>query len=134
MQIPLLILVACLGLFLFFALMMVQMFLEVSKALGAVRTLAKALIPVSAPTRLERRHGLRSEQLDPIRHRCGQLPEPTRGWWCRLEENLEKYTSPEGREGWFLMVTPREALREETVCERLYNSSLLSKTGYCSLK
>jgi hypothetical protein len=123
MHIPFLILVACLGLFLFFALMMVQMFLEASKALGAVRALAKALASVSPASRLERRHGLRSDQLDPVRHRCGQLPEPIRGWWYRIEESLEKYTSPEGREGWFLTAPPREVLREETVCERLYNSS-----------
>jgi hypothetical protein len=123
MHIPFLILVACLGLFLFFVLMMVQMSLEASRALGAVRSLARALTPVSPASRLERRYGLRSDQLDPVRQRCAQLSGPARAWWFRIEESLEKYTSPEGREGWFLVVPAGEVLREETVCERFYNSS-----------
>jgi len=123
MHIPGPIIGACVGLVLLFTVLLAQMLSGASKAHQAMRSLWKALAAAAPSSPLERRSGLRNDHLQAIRSRCSQLQEPMRAWWSRIEENLEKYVAPDGREGWFLAVSPRDVLREETVSERFYHSS-----------
>jgi hypothetical protein len=123
MSIPVPILAACAGLVLLFAVFLSRMLSEGLRTRSALRRLELILHSLSEENGASRGDGLSSETLAKLRERCGSLPEPMRGWWRRIEDNLLSYTGADGRQGWFLAATPREILPEESVSERHYHAS-----------
>src|SRR5436305_5870355 len=99
MSIPVPILAACAGLVLLFAVFLVRMLREGARTLSALRRLDHILRSVTPADGNARRDGLDGGTLSQVRERCSHLPEPMRGWWRRIEDNLLSYTAPAGREG-----------------------------------
>src|SRR5436305_1542899 len=81
---------------------------EGARTLSALRRLDHILRSVTPADGNARRDGLDGGTLSQVRERCSHLPEPMRGWWRRIEDNLLSYTAPAGREGWFLEGSARE--------------------------
>lgn len=74
-----------------------------------------AFADVQALSRDRRRAGLSASQWDEIQARGSNLTGLAREWWARLDDCAERYTSPEGENGWFLTRAHGEVLPEETL-------------------
>lgn len=74
----------------------------------------------------ERREGLPLSKLEEIRSRCGPLRGLPARWWEHIDENIEGYTSPEDREGWFLTERPRNLLGYDATIARHFHASLFN--------
>lgn len=122
LEIPLIIQIACAGLIALFAWFISRMLLECRATIRSLRELQTALSGTTL-RREERRHGLQLRDIEEVRARCESLSEPVRRWWHTLEDNLERYTSPDGHEGWFLSCEARTALPEEPLVARSYHAS-----------
>jgi hypothetical protein len=96
------------------------------RTLGNIRQIRKPLSEIPPLKRNERRNGLPLEKLEKIRSKLDVLPSPVKRWWWAIDDSIEKYTSPSGQEGWFLLDEPRKLLPEDTVIDRYYHSSFYS--------
>jgi hypothetical protein len=72
---------------------------RLSNELGALHAAWSGVEPLA---RDERRAGLEPRKLAEIYGKCKSLKGLSRTLWHTVEENLEKYTSAEEKEGWFL--------------------------------
>ncbi len=75
---------------------------------------------------LRRRNGLSLAELDEFRVRGEKLPGAPSEWWKSLEYHVERYTSPEEVEGWFLTEPARQLLPYEAAIGRQFNASFFS--------
>jgi hypothetical protein len=121
--IPLTILIVCFGLFVLFAVVLTRMLAETARATRSMRTLARSLKGVPVTARHDRRAGLGDIEIGALRHAGGSLGDPMKSWWARVEDHLERYVTPEGRSGWFLVAPARAVLPEEVVTDRLYHAA-----------
>src|SRR5579884_375415 len=106
MSIPVTILAACAGLFLLFGIFLARMLKEAGRTQNALRRLEHIFRSVAAEDGESRRHGLASISLTKLHERCGQLKDPMRIWWGRIEDNLLCYSGQDGHEGWYLGASP----------------------------
>jgi hypothetical protein len=115
--------IACAGLIVLFLWFLSRMLLECRATMRSVGQLQVALVSVTPLGRTDRRNGLQLEQIEETRAKCDHLSDPVRRWWYALEDNLERYSSPEGREGWFLGCEARSALPEHVLLGGSYHGS-----------
>src|ERR1700683_4975010 len=113
--IPTPILVGCAGLLALFAVMLARMLQQASHTYRALGTLESALRSFGLRAGTKRGCGLDPALFQDVRDLCGSLPEPCRTWWLSLEENVVTYASPGGAVGYYLGISPREILPEESV-------------------
>jgi uncharacterized protein (UPF0335 family) len=68
---------------------------------------------VPPPSNNDRGNGLALEPLDGLRRACSSLDGLEQRWWNRIEPNIQPYSPPSGREGWFAVASFREVLSEQ---------------------
>jgi hypothetical protein len=122
-MIPLPIVLACILLFVVFAVTAAQMIVESGRAVAAVGAFCKAASTGAAPVVGDRRLGLRGDQLQAVRTRCRALRGEAAGWWSRVEESIERYPPALEPERYWLTLPAREVLPEEDVTGRMYNGA-----------
>ncbi len=101
-KIPVLILWACVGLFVVFLGVFSAFCVQVERIRRQMRTAATGATsggPAISDTRV---HGLSGTQMEELRARAEQMSGKPRTWYRRIEARLERYTSPQDREGWFV--------------------------------
>jgi hypothetical protein len=86
---------------------------EVRAVLKARVRLFTLFDSVPPPSYDDRRNGLALEHLDRLRQTCSALDGVEQRWWNRIEPNIQPYSSPGGREGWFAVAPFREVLSEQ---------------------
>jgi hypothetical protein len=121
--IPPVIQAACLILVAMALLLMVAMFRERRRALENYGRFIAALRDIKPASEAERMSGLSEEKMAGIRRKAGLLTNRPREWWKNIEGSLERYTSLNGDEGWFLTRPLAEILPEEDVIDSFYHSS-----------
>jgi len=99
------------------------MWWESRRAIGMLRTFHLSLADVPPLEKTERRHGVPLSAVETLRSRCDELPNGAKHLWNEIDQHVERYTSPEGVEGWFLTVAPRTILTEEAVIGPYYHAS-----------
>jgi len=70
--------------------------------------------------------GLPLDALDSLRYQASSLTDQPKMWWNALNRNLHRYTSPNDKEGYFLVKPVREILSYDLVVGRQFNSALYS--------
>jgi len=103
----------CLGILIVFFAFLVMMFWETLVTVRSRKRLFSLFQSIPAPNDNERGNGLSLHTLDRLKQQSSKLREPEKRWWNRLEPNLQKYTSPTGREGWFAVAPFREILSQD---------------------
>jgi Mg2+ and Co2+ transporter CorA len=88
--------------------------------------LTGALGEFAAGDSSRRSEGLPLVALDKIRARCEQLDEVPREWWRAIDSDIERYTSPEDVEGWFLTERPRQVLPYDIVIGKNFNAAIFN--------
>src|SRR5450432_943300 len=86
----------------------------------ALRTAWASVEPLS---REDRGHGLDGRKFGEIQAKCKALKGTAKSWWHGVDESLERYTSPEERDGWFLTRPLREVLPESLIGRHFHISS-----------
>src|SRR5438034_983462 len=85
---------------------------RLKKELALLRTAWASVEPLS---REDRGHGLDGRKFGEIQTKCEGLEGTAKTWWHGVDESLERYTSPEERDGWFLAKPLREVLPESLI-------------------
>jgi hypothetical protein len=70
---------------------------------------------VESLSREERPGGLDGRKFAEVQTKCKALDGAARTWWHAVDENLEKYTSPEEKDGWFVTKRFRELLPDSVI-------------------
>lgn len=113
----------CAVLIAFAFLCAVLMWAQSRRVIRLFDALKIALNAVRKPEKTERRTGLSLEAVEEMRVHCERLPAAAMRLWEQIDERIESYTSPDGREGWFLTAAPRTLLLEEAVAGQHYHAS-----------
>jgi hypothetical protein len=124
-EIPPLVLYGCFVLIAVAIGMSVRLVLQTRRVSLQVGTLTDTL-KTAGQTGKSSREGIDLEKLDGIRSRCEGLDEVPREWWDILDAHVERYTSPEDVEGWFLTETPRQILPYDIVIGKRFHSALFN--------
>ena len=124
LKVPQLILIGSSALFIWAIYMWVRMRWEARRLLGHFDRLFEAWASVKPLNRDDRVFGLDNRTIDGIRVRCSSLKGVAARWWSKIEESIERYTSPEDREGWFVTKPLREILTEEELVGSNYHGHL----------
>jgi ABC-type transporter Mla subunit MlaD len=96
-----------------------------TRRVGAqIGALKRALQEFTKADRSKLRVGLSLAQFEDIRVRCDRLEAVSLEWWGDLESHIEKYSSPEGADGWFLTEKPREVLSAEIVVGKQFHAAI----------
>ena len=122
-QIPALILAACVAIVVLFLMFLARMLAETGDVRRHCRRFTEALRRLFPSTEITRRQGIALEELERIRGKAARWDSRSREWWARLEGALEPYTTPDGRQGWFLTRPVEELLPPETTVEHYYHAS-----------
>ena len=77
----------------------------------------------SLPARVDRRSGLKLENVLDIRQKSQLLNGPAKDWWQLVDESFERYRGPDGQERWFSVRPIREILDEDTLIGSIYHTS-----------
>jgi len=75
------------------------------------------------PSREELADGLSTRKLEVIRQGMPSLSPLADGWWKAIESSLERYTSPEEKDGWFVTRPIREVLPREQLVGSHYHGN-----------
>jgi len=94
-------------------------------AVGELRAATTRIGEVKALPMSDRRFGLALEQWERLRQVGTKLPIRTAGLWGAITDSVECYTSPEGRDGYFVTRTLDEASPERLAVRRYYPADLL---------
>jgi archaellum component FlaC len=100
----------CAALVVFFAIFLVAMLFQsrsVRKSIDSATTLFRGAAPGS---RDERRFGRSLTDYERIQGLGQKLGPPHKGWWRILDDAVEKYDSPDGRQGYFITRPVAEVL------------------------
>jgi hypothetical protein len=122
-KIPISILAASAALVALALVLAVYMLWERYRALRSIRIFLQTFQKLRRPARDERNAGISLQRLEELRRGFNDLKGDPRSWAEAIEDELEMYTSPEGRDGWFLTRPVREIVTEEMVLEKAYHSS-----------
>jgi hypothetical protein len=95
---------------------------ERRRALRAIKSFLNAIQTIRPPAREDRNWGISLQRLEELRTAFKSLKGVPRTWGDAIDDELEMYTSPEGRDGWFLTRPAREIATEESILERFYHS------------
>ena len=122
--VPQLILWGCLVLVAGTVIAMLGLLIQSAGVRSRISRLIGALQPQAEGDPSDRYVGLPLRQLDELRAKCSQFEGAPLEWWNHLERNIEQYTSPEEREGWFLTDRPQDLLSYDTVVSRHFHAAL----------
>jgi hypothetical protein len=120
-RIPLLIWVFSCFIVLLAGILMKLMIAERDRAIKAYASFVALVRPL--PARVDRRSGLKLENVRDIRQKSQLLNGPAKDWWRLVDESLERYRGSDGQEGWFSVRPIREILDEDTLIGSIYHSS-----------
>jgi ElaB/YqjD/DUF883 family membrane-anchored ribosome-binding protein len=93
------------------------------------KALREAWAAVEPPTREERPAGLDGRKVSEVHAKCKPLEGSARTWWHAVDENLERYTSPEEKDGWFITRRLRELLPESVINSHYHIAAYASFPG-----
>ncbi len=99
------------------------MWWESRKTVITLRAFRAVFFAVSPLDRTDYRRGLAHSTIEELRGKYDDLPADVKDLWDSIDQHVERYTSPEGAEGWFLTLPPRAILTEEAVVGRYYHGS-----------
>jgi ABC-type transporter Mla subunit MlaD len=88
-----------------------------------IRDFLQVLKSIETPDSLNET-GLPLDALDSLRYQANVLRGQPKMWWNGLNRNLHRYTSPNDKEGYFLVKPVREILSYDLVVGRQFNSAL----------
>lgn len=108
------------GVFAVFLVGMLVQFLSVRKAIDAAAALLRGAVPESKD---ERRYGRSLAAYERIQGLAKKLGDEHKAWWTSLDDAVEKYDSPDGRQGYFVTRPVADIVSTEEVM-RGYNWSL----------
>jgi hypothetical protein len=111
---------ALVGLFLWAVVSMLREAFGGARELSATRKLLEEVPPA---TPAERTTGRSLSSMELLRQRCADLPTRSALWWAPVEEAIERYETPDGRVGYFLLTPPQELVRPEDLADRYYTGS-----------
>ena len=121
--IPPIIQFACAFLLVLAAALLVVMLRERRRVLDACRYFLDAFAFLKPVTQAEKIYGLSAEKMEEVRRKGYALRGRPKDWWRSLDASFERYTSIDGREGWFLTEPVPETLTEDTVISVFYHAS-----------
>src|SRR5262249_12571405 len=85
---------------------------------------SRALIEeVPPPTANERVNGRSLSSVELLRQKSAKLPSRSASWWRPVDEAIERYESPDGQAGYFLLAPAHELLRPDELADRYYTVS-----------
>ena len=116
--VPDLIIGGCLFLLLATTLITLMLRLRSARILRYVDKLSAEISLFGPIERPIRHQGLPLSKLEELRSRAESLEGPPLEWWDHINGNIEGYTSPEDKDGWFLTDRPRNILPYEIVVGR----------------
>jgi ElaB/YqjD/DUF883 family membrane-anchored ribosome-binding protein len=79
--------------------------------------------------REERPAGLGGPKVAEVHSKCKSLEGAARTWWHTVDENLERYTSPEEKDGWFITRRLRELLPDSVISSHYHVGAYSSFPG-----
>jgi hypothetical protein len=123
-KVPPLILIGSGILIIWFVYMLLRMKREAMGLLGHFDRLSAAWTNIKPLNRDGRVFGLDNRTVDGMRLQFGSLKSLAAEWWGKVEECIERYTSPEDREGWFVTKPIREILTADEVVGSNYHGPL----------
>src|ERR1700679_3172143 len=123
-DIPKLVLYGCVLLIVVTLGMIFALFWAKLRLLSQIERLTRALKGLRMEGSAARSKGLPLAGVDKIRSQCEGLPGLPREWWNVIDSNIEKYTSPEDLEGWFLTERAGDLLPYEIVARKNFNAAL----------
>ena len=115
--------ISCAALIALASILLVLMMRERRRVLDACSHFLATFERIKPAGSVERSHGISPETIVEIRRRGNALRGKPREWWQALDESIECYTGPDGRQGWFLTRQPDESITEDSVVSALYHSS-----------
>ncbi|SRR5581483_9736291 len=115
--------VACLILIALAFTLLLLMLRERRRMLDASDYFLKAFEQVKPASPEERTYGLAPDKMNELRRKGNALRGKPRDWWLALEESLERYSSADGTQGWFLTRPVAECLPEDDVISGFYHAS-----------
>lgn len=121
--IPSFILIGSAGLVALALFMWLRMRAEAKRLKTNFTVLRETWCAIKPVPREERTAGLDGRRFGEIQTKCNALSGLERTWWHEVDEALERYTSPEEREGWFLAKPLREILPDSLI-SRHYHAGL----------
>ena len=124
LKIPPLILFGSIALIVSAIVVAVRLWWEVRGLLRQINQLVEAWTGVPGLSRDNRVLGLDIRTVDAVRQRCRQLKGVAAAWWGMIDESIERYTSPEEKDGWFISRPVREIVNEDAVVESNYHRHL----------
>lgn len=92
-------------------------------AVRELRAVTRLLERVPAVPAANRASGQSLEAWDRLQQTASGLPARARGWWPTVGEAVEKYTSAEGQDGFFVTQPMETVLTEDVVSSAYYRSA-----------
>jgi len=123
-RIPPLILIGSLALVVWTVYMLIRMFWESIRLSKHFNRLLKSWTGVAQVDRKMQVSGLDDKTFDAVRQRCNSVQGIANQWWKKVEECIERYTSPEDQNGWFVTRPIREILTHEELVASNYHGQL----------
>ncbi len=111
------------ALFIFFLIAAIAMIRE---AIGGASELARAralIEGISPASSSERTTGRSLGSIEQLRGKCADLPPRSASWWQPVDEAIERYESPDRREGYFLLTPAHQLLAPEDIVDQYYAGS-----------
>jgi hypothetical protein len=114
---------ACVVLVLLTVLLLASMLRERRRALHAIDHFLSVFGEFKSMNPSEKRYGIDPEKMKAMRRKANALRGKPKSWWRALEESLECYKSPDGRQGWFVTRPVGDSLSEDDVILSFYHAS-----------
>jgi hypothetical protein len=92
----------CALLVLCFLWALTAMAVQARRVLGSIRAAERALLPLSPEIGEDRRYGRSQEAFERLQVVAKKLGDAHTHWWSHVDDALEKYESPEERQGYFV--------------------------------
>ena len=112
----------CVGLIGLFAVLLIAMLVQFRTVRKSIDVAAKQLAGAAPDSRDERRYGRSLASYERIQALGQNLADAHKAWWSILEDSVEKYDSPDGRQGYFVTRPVADVVSTEEVM-RGYNWS-----------
>lgn len=122
-HVPAPILIGCVGLAVFTAIMILSMLRSGSTVWGQLNKLSGLFASGGVSSQQSSRSGLNLENLDKLRTLFNDHKDLAGGWWRRLDDHIEMYTGPDEAEHYFLTEPAREVMPYDTVVGENYYGS-----------